>query len=565
MSTTNIRRVEGSTPTTLRRATATLTTTSEDVPEPTSIEPQFSFIDLDTVAPTPSPTIDDSQTSATLSSVSSGPTCAADGDCASDKTCVKGRCTSPIDSAPLGGGSSLEPTSKLSTGAAVGVGLGVVAVILLLIGFSAWFWRRRGRRLAGNSIEALANNRHRSASNATDQKTLVASVPNSPQNAGFRGQHDQMPPEFFAKVTEANSILNNTGVGMEKYAHERQESSNTLSHQRSMSTDKSLPPPPTDMPLPPPPVEEKRYAINVNINKSMIFDDVMSAVAPLRDSDTDSTSTRERMPRYRFEEYLPPVATTPHLSISQKPASQRTSDYEMEQLPRRRGSSDTGSTSGNGDDDAETLSRKKTLKKLESKPPQLPMPDLPPPSPSFSFHSYTYDWYQDIIGTNEQVNGDDPTSRPVSRTPTPSLPERNPARAPTRATFGAALSSNPPDMDTSLIPPPLSSGGPNSPNKTSHLHPKTAAVRNSMAQPSPTATSFRLSPTVYTMPSRPPKVQPMRASLQSTTTQKTHMSRSWLPDDGLYLPEEGTHDSYTMFQKQRRLSDASRPTSYSPL
>ncbi|KAH7079967.1 hypothetical protein BKA63DRAFT_231728 [Paraphoma chrysanthemicola] len=556
---TSIRRAETSPPTTLRRATATPTLSLDDFLQPSSVEPKFSFIEFDTVAPTPSATADDSTqpSSATVPSVPVQ-TCAADSDCTSDKTCLKGKCTSLIDSAPLGspGGSSLEPTSRLSTAAAVGVGLGVVAFILLLIGFCAWFWRRRGR-LANDSIEAAQPSRNRSASNATDQKTLVASVPNSPQNAGFHHQHDGMPPEFFAKVTEANSILNNTGPGTEKFAHQRQDSIDVAHHQRSLSTEKALPLPPSDMPLPPPPIEEKRYAINVSINKSMIFDDVMSVVAPLRDSDADSTATRERMPRYRFEEYLPPVARTPRLSISHKTASQRTSDYEMQRLPRRSNSSGTGSTSGDDNEDAETLSRKKTLKKLESKPPQLPMPDLPPPSPSLSFNSY--DWYQDIIG-NDQGNGEDP----ISRTPTPSIPDRNPARTPTKATFGAVLSSNPPNVDTNLIPPPLSPGGSNSPEKVSHLHPKTAGLSAPPVLSSPTAASFRLSPTVYSMPSRPPKAQPMRASLQSTMTQKTHMSRSWLPDDGLYLPEEGTHDSYMTFQK-RHLSDDSRPTSYSPL
>jgi hypothetical protein len=557
-TTTSIRRAE--TLTTIQRATISPTTSSNELPEHTSVEPQFSFIELDTVAPTPSPTIDDSAKSSSVSTSSiSVQTCATDGDCAIDKACLKGKCTSLIDSAPLGspGDSSVETTTQLSTAAAVGVGVGVVAFILLFVAFGAWFWGRRERRISNNSIEAPQPNRNRSASNATDQKTLVASAPNSPQNAGFRGQHDDMTPQFFAKVTEANSILNNTTLGNEKFAHLRQDSTDVAYHQRSLSTEKALPLPPSDMPLPPPPLEEKRYAINVNINKSMIFDDVMSAVAPFRDSDTDSTATRERMPRYRFEEYLPPVARTPRLSISHKTASRRTSDYEMERLPCRSSSSDAGSMSKIYDQDAEILSRKKTLNKLESKPPQLPMPDLPPPSPSFSFNSY--DWYQDIIG-NDQGNGEDP----ISRTPSPSLPDRKAARTPTKATFGAALSSNPPDMDTSLIPPPLSPGGTTAPGKASHLHPKTAVIPNPAALPSPTAANFRLSPTVYTMPSRPPKAQPMRASVQSTTTQKTHMSRSWLPDDGLCLPEEGTHTSYTMFQK-RRLSDASRPTSYSPL
>jgi len=252
---------------------------------------------------------------------------------------------------------------------------------------------------------------------------------------------------------------------------------------------------------------------------------------------------------------LPPVARTPPLSITQTNPRQRASEYEMEPYPRKDTASEVASSTDVQKDEETQLRRNKTLKKLESNPPQLPLPEIPP-SPSLSFQSY--DWYQDIID-NEQVNPDDPTSR----TPTPSIPERSPARTPTKATFGAALSSNPPDIEPLSLRQPLSPMAPSSLAASSLLHPSAAALLNPATLSSPTAANFRLSPTVYTMPSRPPKAQPLRASLQSTTTQKTHMSRSWLPDDGLYLPEEGTHDSYMMFKRQ--LSDASRPTTYSPL
>jgi hypothetical protein len=426
----------------------------------------------------------------------------------------------------------------MSTASAIGVGLGVVSLFLIMFVLGIWIWRRRGGKLRDESIEAPPFNRTRSASSATDQKTLVASLPNSPQRGDFREQHEQMLTAAFAQLVTSNKIVDHTHTEKEKFAQEGGKPSD----------EKSLPLPPNDMPLPPAPTENARYAINVNINKSMIFDDVMFNMAS-RDGGTprDSGTSRDRMPKYRFEEYLPPVPRTPPISIRQKP-SKRTSEIEMKPLPRR-GSSSTAESNLEEEEEEETrLRRNNTLKKLESKPPQLPLPELlPPPSPSFSFRSY--DWYQDIIGT-EQTNAEDATFG----APTHSIPDRNPARTPTKITFGAVLSSNRP---SSMVPAPLSPSAPRSSVGATHLHPNTAALA------SPTSPGFRLSPTVYTMPSRPPKAQPLRASLRSTMTQQTHMSRSWLPDDGLYLPEEGTHDSFTVFKRQ--LSDASRPTSYSPL
>jgi hypothetical protein len=537
--------------TTSRRPSATTTTTSQETPKPTTLEQQFSLIQLDTGGPTPSATTDllDDVASATASSFLSKTTCASDSDCDGDKICSKGVCAKVIDAAPFGpaGGSSLEPTSHMSTGGAIGVGLGVVSFMLLMFGLGIWLWRRRGRKSLNSSIEAPPTNRNRSASSATDQKTLVASLPNSPQYAGFREQRDQMLTASFAQLVTSNKIFDHNRTEKEKTAYGGGIPIEEDSRRKSRSNEKRLPLPPNDMPLPPRPTEEKKYAVNVNINKSMIFDDVMFNMASTpRDTGTprESGTPRNHMPKYRFEEYHPPITSTPPISIRQI-SSKRTSEIEMKPYPRK-GSSSTVQSSSDDEEDAETgLKRKSTLKKLESKPPQLPLPELlPPPSPSFSFKSY--DWYQDIIGT-EQTNMEDT----VLGTSAPLVPDRNPNRTPTQATFGAALSSNPPDLDATLMPAPLS------PSKSSFLHPSSAALA------SPTSTNFRLSPTVYVMPSKPPKAQPMRASLRSTMTQKTHMSRSWLPDDGLYLPEEGTHDSYMMFK--RRLSDDSRPTSYSPL
>jgi hypothetical protein len=436
----------------------------------------------------------------------------------------------------------------MSTASAIGIGFGVVSIMVLIFGLVIWFYKRRERKPLNDSVEAPppAPNRNRSASSATDQKTLVASLPNSPQNANFRQQHEQMLEASFAQLVTSNKIVDHSRREKEMIADEGRASTNGTNHQSSGSNEKILPLPPNDMPLPPPPpTEDKRYAINVNINKSMIFDDIVSVIGRDGGTPRDSTTSRDRMPKYRFEEYLPPVAKTPPISIRPK---KRTSEIELKPYPRSSSSS-ARSVTDDEEDDETHLRRKNTLKKLESKPPQLPLPDLlPPPSPSFS-----YDWYQDIIGT-EQTNMEDA----LLGTSTPSIPGRNPARTPTKATFGAALSSNPPDIDPTLLPAPLSPTVFTSPARASHLNPNTAL-------PSPTSANFRLSPTVYTMPSRPPKAQPIRASLRSTTTQKTHMSRSWLPDDGLYLPEEGTHDSYMMYNKtQFHFSDDSRPTSYSP-
>ncbi|KAH8728327.1 hypothetical protein GQ44DRAFT_737578 [Phaeosphaeriaceae sp. PMI808] len=549
--------------TSIGRPAVSITAPSAEASGPTTLQQQFSKIQFDTAAPTPTADAFDNAPSATASSNLPSATCASNSDCASDRTCSNGRCLSLIEAAPFGpaGNSGLEPTTQMSAPAAIGVGLGAAGFILLLIGLGLWYWRRRGRQPLDESGEAPPTNRTRSASAASDQKTLVASLPNSPQNARFLGQQNQMADASLAKIVESTfPDANNTEK--EKLAFDRNGSSDQATRQRSLSDAKALPSPPTDMPLPPPPTEEKeekeekRYAINVNINKSMIFDDLAFNTVS---SAQESQASPERMPKYRFEEYLPPIVRTPPLSISQKKASQQMSEYEMEPYPRKGSSSeaDVATDDEHEQSDDTEIRRKRTLKKLESKPPQIPPPDLQPPSPSLSFNSY--DWYQDIIGTDPAGTEDR-----TSRAPTPSLPERNPARTPTQTTFGASLSSHPPDRDADLFPQPLSpSTLVPSPVSASYLHPSTAALPSPPILVSPTAANFRLSPTVYTMPSRRPKAPPSRASLQSTMAQKAHTSRSWLPDDGLYLPEEGTHDSYTVFKE--RLDDASRPTSYSPL
>ncbi|KAH7357581.1 hypothetical protein BKA66DRAFT_574397 [Pyrenochaeta sp. MPI-SDFR-AT-0127] len=549
-------------PTTLRRqptASASLRLDSAfPTAVPTSFEVEFSFFELDTAFPTPSATATDvSIDPVTTSPVAgSAESCSADNECATDRICNDGRCVDINDAAPLGGPGS-EPTSHLNTASAIGVVIGVVAFIAVMIGFGFWFWRLRGRRPPEDSIEAPPNNRNRSASNATtwtvenDQKTLVASLPNSPQNAAFREQQG-MQPEFFAKAVGFSESRR------EKAEYRRHRSLDDERDSRSIATEKALPPPPTDNPLPSSPTEQRRYALNVNINKSMIFDeDMIRAVSPVRDSGTP----RERAPRYRFEEYLPHVKTTPPISIAPRPASSKqSSEYELEQYPKARRSSEQKSTAdGSTDDETEPQSpRDKALSKLESTAPQLPLPELPPPSPSFSFRSY--DWYQDIIG--DQSIGDESFL---------TVPPRSPARTPTptQTAFPShlALPPNSSDVNPSLFPvPPTQATSPQfaAPN----LHPRTATL------PSPTNANFRLSPTVYQAPTRSPRLPPLppapptpppkssRVSALSTMTRKTHNSRSWLPEDGLYLPEDGTIDSYKRF---RRPSDANKPTSYSPL
>lgn len=528
-----------------KRETPTSMILPQDIP-PSTVDGPFTILQVDTGAPTPSATARDPSEnipSAATSSVESSVTCSTDSNCASDKICSNGKCVNTLEASPFGpvGNSNLEPTSHMSAGVAIGVSIGVVVLVLLLVGLGFLFWRRRRTPpLLKKTIATPPPNRTRSASNATDQKTLVASMPNSPLNDAFRTQQVQMSPERFGEISDVENEVIEDESGNEKIAHERQESSSSANVRR-----KALPLPPTDMPLPPAPTEEKRYAINVNINKSMIFDDMtFNAANPARERD----ASRDRLPRYRFEEYLPPIARTPRLSISQEPSSrQASSTYELDSYLHNDESSVADASTDDEETSAVRSRRRKTLKILESEPPRLPLPELPPPSPSFSFNSY--DWYQDIIGP-EHVNADDPTL---------SLPSRNPARTPTQATFGAALSSNPPDVDASLIPQPLSPSRASFPSKTSRRSAGPPVL------PSPALSDFRLSPTVYAMPSRPPRAVSTHTSMQSETTQKktSHMSRSWLPDDGLYLPDEGSHDSYTRIKG--RVGGSNRPTSYSPL
>ena len=579
-TTSTASRRQPSTFSTLRQSTtasALSTADSSPTPLPTNFASDFSFIVFETNTPTPSAVDTSIQSSPVGSPAAASKTCSTDNDCTVNTICSSAVCVGVNDAAPFGG-SGPEPTSQLSTGAAIGVGVGLVAVVALLVALGFWFRRFRGSRERLESIEAPSGHRHRSTSNATDQKTLVASLPSSPQSRALNLQRSL-----------------NTGPGAfprEKMGHRRPESAYQVDGRSS--TEKALPLPPLNgIPVSAPPTDSRLYAVNVNINKSMIFDDdMMNAVNALRATETPrhSGTSRALAPRYRFEEYVPPVAGVPPISISPAPTpvpaptpapaplpapapalapelKKRNSEYELDQYPRKPevtsvhtvSISDVGSIS-----DSEPSSPI-----VDSIAPQLPLPDLPPPSPSLSFRSY--DWYQDII--------EEPA--------TPTVPSHSTARTPTQATFPEPLSSfskKPANLESNLVPAPLSPG--------LHLHPSSAAL------PSPTNVNFRLSPSVYIPPPRrEPSPAPsttaipgrdsvrnsvrasvrasrasvrasvrasLRASALSTMTRNTHESRSWLPEDGLYLSEEGEFTPYEYDAFGRRSED-SRPTSYSPL
>jgi hypothetical protein len=556
-------RKASSTPTAHRRPATTTSNSrrlvsSSPTASPTNLEPDFTFVQPGTSSPLLSASNTDASGILPTTSTAAGAasTCSTENDCASDQTCSNGNCLSMDDAAPLGGSGS-QWTSQMTPGAAIGISLGVLALVGLMIGVGYWYWNFRGRRPPKNSIEAPAQNRNitrnRSASNATDAKTLVASLPNSPQDPRFAQRPSMsLPPAFFAKALESHPVRelpSQVQFRVPDDATSRQ------------SSEKALPVrPSTGNALPLPPKEPTRYAVNVSINKSMIFDDEMvNAVSSLRGNDTPrSCGTPRDRTQYRFEEYVPPSTNAPPISITRKPPSnKRNSEYELGQYPNRRSSADTVSV--RSDDSSKSGSTPpspvlENLSRLDSKAPILPLPDLPPPSPSFSFRSY--DWYQDIIDPEQPG--------------TPTVPSRNPARTPTQATFPKPLTlspkKKPANINASLIPGPLSPAAP--PAATGLLlHPSSAS-----ALPSPTSPNFRLSPTVYTMPSRPqPSVPPTppfgnsaRASMMSTMTRTTHNSRSWLPDEGLYLAEEG-EEEFATWTSFRGPGHDSRPTSYSPL
>lgn len=598
-----------------------------------STVPRRAFsLDVDTATPTPSVTPTHAPSATGLDTFSTptahSNTCSTNNDCVDSGICSNGACSSVNQAAPFApaGSSGTEATSHLNTGAAIGIGVGVALLVIFMMAAGFFFMRfRRRRQQPIPSPEAPPTTRNRSASTATkwtidnDQKTLVASLPNSPQHAAFTSQAPGLPAGFYSTTGKVIEEEDTEEKNVAEYRRQdaRRENDQTSTH-------------PVNKALPLPPTEEKRYAINVNINKSMIFDDVAFNAASYAPSPV--STPQERAPRYRFEEYLPPVpANNPRISITRtksKASSTMSSEYELENYPHGSDYIESRRNSMSDMDDYYDP-RDNALSRLEG---NLSLPELPPPSPSFSFRSY--DWYQDII------SGDQSAVETTFELPTtPDLPSRNPARGVN------PLLSNPPNscVDTNFVPAPLSPAFP-SPVANTHLHPSSARLSY---LPSPTSPNFRLSPTVYQMPNPSPisKLVPslpstrpsseastiprysrrysryaswypdddldipedelappqyllynsMRASIvqgseatqtartsarnsartsarhsrsrsaprpQSTMTQKSRHSRSWLPEDGLYLPEEGAEGSFEVFRREKL---DNRPTSYSPL
>ncbi|USP79209.1 hypothetical protein yc1106_06483 [Curvularia clavata] len=516
-------------------ASTTTTTSSPKATSQSSLESNSAFDQIETPVSSPSTAEPSIQPSSIYTSTAPIPTCSTTSECSGDRICSDGKCVT-LDSASLFGGADSNPTSKLTTGSAVGVGIGLVVVMMLLVTIAFWIWRCRGKRPRKWSVEArMPVTLSRTPSNATDQKTLVASMPNSPQNAVF-GATNTMTPGLFARVVAPQEIKE---VGL----------------RRSVSTNKKALPllPLPQLPLPPIPKETKVYAINVSINKSMIMDeDMMQAVSPMRGNDTPRSSTpRDRAPRYKFEEYVPPVNNAlPPTSISQAPVVNRnSSEYELRQYPKRQLDDDLLSVASSNGGSVPSSPFVETFPTSNSEECQtLSLPDLPPPSPSFSFRSY--EWYQDII--EDPSNGD------------PSM-LRSPARTSTQSMIPKPLFLFPKNKAIIMDPSPsLEPPSPASPGM--HLHPNSAAML------SPTSPHFRLSPTVYTPPPRQPqqsvqkRITPplasARVSALSVASQSTRESRSWVPAEGLYLADEGGLTRYLTF---RRGDENHRPTSYSPL
>lgn len=551
-----------------------------DVPSMTADDP--SALTLDTSSPTPTSVLRQTSlrsnststtstilissitSTASITSATNSPvSCSTSNECGLNQACKNQICVSINDGSPMDG-ANWQPTSRMNAGTAVGVVIGVfVLIVLIVVAFVFLKLRARNRpktKRPNTSPKAPSDNRDRSFSSATenDQKTLVGSLPNSPQNALFGRDQNEMAPALFAKALDVIEP-----------GREKEEDA------RSISTMKALPPRPLPASPPRTPAKEN-YALNVNINKSMIFDeDMRRAVSPSIISECETP--RKRTQRYQFEEVLPSSTTTPRLSTSQTAAaSKRNSEYELKRYSKAETVSEAGVVEEEGtrqggepqsptnaslprysmDDEAESRKsmdesivrdglyddmgpqspREEALAKLESKAPQI---EAPLPSPSFSFRSY--DWYQDIIGDSSRVGS-----------PTTSLRSRSPAQTPVSATFPPSVSSASPRLSAitaSLFPEPPTHVG-NSPVSPSFLHPNSAMS-------SPTTANFKLSPTVYQMPS--PRARPMPSPLLLDPLSARN-SRSWLPDDGVYLPGEGPGDTFEMFTRS-----SSKPSIYSPL
>jgi hypothetical protein len=528
-SATATRRVDSSrsTPTSSSTSRSTsrstpIHSTSSSTPTPTDI----ARIVVASFSSSPAPTAAPTSITAGLDS-----TCFQDSDCAQGSVCSSGTCSSGTQS-DLFESVDSGATSHLNNGSAIGIVAGVLGLALVVLGIGFWCMIDRKRKTMASTrappsdVERQASPRTnqtvgRSASAATkwtmdnDQKTLVASLPNSPQYAGFSSSPGP-PAEFYMPTGKLDEIVEKSEPALSTRAVSRNPTSAT----RASSVNKALPTPPAG---------EMTYALNVSINKSMIFEDsLFSASTP--------QTPRSRGPRYRFEEVLPPApGSNPRISVTKPksaPQTSRAAEYEMDHYPYSKHSSvfsdvDTRSRGSTQYGQAEVRDlRGHALKRLEGDLPLLPSQayrptqafDTVPPSPSFSFRSY--DWYQDIL---------DPQAPPIH---TPDLSSNANA-------FGAnPLLSHPFAPGSIQKPSPLTLA-PHS-QFINHLHPSSA-----LSLDSPTSPGFRLSPTVYQMPSRTPQIVPSPPGTRPSSSSTMASSRSvhprftsWQPNDDNMIPED---------------------------
>jgi hypothetical protein len=527
-STTSTRRVGStrSTPTSSSTSTRSTSTRSpsRSTPTPSGLVRIEVASSSQNSAPTPTPT---------TIPIGLDTTCSQNIDCTGGKICVSGSCASDPQSNLFDGAGS-RGTSHLNTGSAIGIVAVILALALIIFGVGFWCVRGRQRRqtrastrAAPADVERQASARTkrtlgRSASAATgwtvdnDQKTLVASLPNSPQYAGFAYSLQQQP-EYYRPIGKLDEIVEKSEPALSTRGVSRNPTTATRT-----SADKALPAPPA---------QEMTYSLNVRINKSMIFEDsLFTPSAP--------QTPRSRGPRYRFEEVLPPVpGSNPQISVTQPKLAtlaSQAAEYEMHNYAKSKHSSvfsditmrSRGSTQY-GQAQVRDL-RGSTLRRLEGELPALPAQtyyhtqafDTRPSSASYSFRSY--DWYPDIL---------DPDSPPIL---TPDLSSNG------HAAGVNPLSSHPFHHASVRKPSPLTLA-PNS-QTTNHLHPNSASGMDS-----PTSSGYHLSPTVYRMPSRsrtpqivptPPSTRPSSSSTMSSFHSANPRFTSWQPNDDNMIPED---------------------------
>jgi hypothetical protein len=522
-STTATRRV-GSTRSTPTPSSTSTRSPSSSTPTPSGIVRIVVASSSPNPAPTPAPT---------TIPIGLDTTCSRDIDCTGGQICVSGSCSSDPQS-DLFDSAGSRGTSHLETGSAIGIVAGILGLALIIFGLGFWCMRDRRRRqtkastrAAPADVERQASARTkrtlgRSASAATgwtvdnDQKTLVASLPSSPQYAGFASSPEQLP-EYYRPIGKLDEIVEKSEPAL---------STRGVSRNPTTATRTSV-----NKALPAPPAQEMTYSLNVRINKSMIFEDsLFTPSAP--------QTPRSRGPRYRFEEVLPPVpGSNPQISVTQPKLATQTSqpaEYEMHNYPNSKHNSafsdvtmrSRGSTQY-GQAQVRDL-RGNTLRRLEGELPALPPQayrrtqafDTRPSSASYSFRSY--DWYPDIL---------DPESPPIL---TPDVSSNGHAA-------GVNPLSSHPFTHASTRKPSLLTLAPHS-QTTNHLHPNSAS-----AMDSPTSPGYHLSPTVYRMPSRsrtpqivptPPSTRPSSSSTMASYQSVHPRFTSWQPNDDSMIPED---------------------------